>query len=282
MFNGTASSEAPVTQADMAASSRPVADALRARTGWRLPQGVPDALVAERCQALGCDEASYARRLAVADHLEVAWLAERLADTSTGFYRQFEQLIDLAQRVVPGVVARQRQVARPQFRLWSVGCSSGAEAWGAAAVLLSALPTSPSWDISVLATDISLKALAQVQGGHPAAEVDALPRNLRDAVFNPPDADGRCRPLAVARGLVHPAYLNLMDPWDHLGTFDCIICRNVVGSFTAQARTEILGRLLMRLKPGASLYLGPDEDLPPTRGVQRLSLNTFVARPEIR
>ena len=57
------------------------------------------------------------------------------------------------------------------------------------------------------------------------------------------------------------APVNLLEPFDHVGQFDVIFCRNVMIYFDQTTRDKLVVGLLCRLNPGGYLFTGHSETL---------------------
>jgi chemotaxis protein methyltransferase CheR len=54
---------------------------------------------------------------------------------------------------------------------------------------------------------------------------------------------------------------NLLKPFDGLGRFDIVFCRNVLIYFSQERKRDIITRIARSLKPGGHLFLGSTESL---------------------
>src|SRR4029077_14933162 len=61
------------------------------------------------------------------------------------------------------------------------------------------------------------------------------------------------------RAMVQFRTLNLLRDFSSLGTFDVILCRNVLIYFDTARKTDVLSRLAQRLVNDATLFLGSAE-----------------------
>jgi chemotaxis protein methyltransferase CheR len=116
-------------------------------------------------------------------------------------------------------------------------------------------------DFSILATDISTNALATAasakysqrdldRGLSPGQVQRFFERQSADWVLN-----------ASLRQLVEFRRINLMQPLSSLGTFQLILCRNVLIYFDMSTRQRICRQLYEMLSGGGWLILGSAESL---------------------
>ena len=112
----------------------------------------------------------------------------------TFFFRYAEQFAALRATILPEIVARKSATRR--LRIWSAGCSTGAEAYSLAILVNEILGESLNdWRVSILGTDINdgfLKAARQAQFGKWALR--SMPAPERERYFMPVSTriGGRC------------------------------------------------------------------------------------------
>lgn len=190
--------------------------------------------------------------------IEWTTLVDRLTVHETHFFRHMPSLQFIAEQWLPKVATR----AATGLHAWSVGCSSGEEAYTLAMVLHRHLPArkgSKSY-FGVTATDVSLPALAVGRAGlYPTTKFDEIPDEYRKNYCEEMDSDS-FRIVEPLRKRVGFASFNLLDaaraPMKRL---DLIFCQNVLIYFARERRRELLGALTNLLKPGGLLMLGPGE-----------------------
>jgi chemotaxis protein methyltransferase CheR len=194
---------------------------------------------------------------------ELTMMLDALSTNVTSFFREPQHFEYLARQFAP-VVARAASGRAGRARLWSAGCSSGEEAYSMAMVLCEELGDAASFDLQILATDLSTRMLeAAAKGVYDADKVKDVPRALLMKYFKVAKVDGRttCSVTPRARSAVTFARLNLLDRWPMKGPFDAIFCRNVMIYFTQDARRSIVDRFAGILAPGGLLFVGHSESL---------------------
>ncbi|MBP0446085.1 methyltransferase domain-containing protein [Roseomonas sp. SSH11] len=170
----------------------------------------------------------------------------------TRLFRTAPQLLSLS-ALLPDLPGR-------PLRLLSAGCATGEEAWS-----LSILAGASGIEAEVLGLDLCRPALKAAESGRYLA---GPPDALREVppVFLPcfTQAGGWVMPRTGPRPIFRHA--NLLHPPADLGTFDAILCRNVLIYLLPEARQAVLRRLVAILRPGGALLLGatdkPDPGLP--------------------
>jgi chemotaxis protein methyltransferase CheR len=234
-----------------------IGDCIDATAGLRPPTWVLDARLTRRIEALGLDEPErYAELIESADGgRELELLIESLRVGETRFFRHRAHVQAVTDVVMPTLLR-----SRPggAVRAWSAGCATGEEPYTLAILLSGGLPA-PAYQVRVLATDISREALASAQSGvYPASALDQVPDQVRRAFE--PAGDGRVRVAAAVADLVTFEQRNLADP-DYPRQIDLLWCRNVLIYFSAEARRQVVLRLIDSLAPGGFLFVGYAESL---------------------
>ncbi len=190
--------------------------------------------------------------------IEWTTLVDRLTVHETHFFRHPPSFDLIAQDWLPRTLAN---AAHGALHAWSVGCSSGEEAYTLAMVLDRHLEAATAKVyFGVTATDVSLPALAVGRAGlYPRQKMDEIPLEYRQRYCEPLDADS-FRIGAALRKRVGFASFNLLDAARApLKRLDLIFCQNVLIYFARDRRRELLATFANLLKPGGLLVLGAGE-----------------------
>lgn len=180
-------------------------------------------------------------------------LVQALVVHETYFFRELAPLAYLADTFLPAVIAR-----RGGARVWSAACATGEEPY-TLAMLLDARGILDKVDI--VATDISEAAIAQAASGRHGR------RALRDGC---PEALARRYLERTSTGFTVASRVreavtfqtqNLMSDVARLGSFDAIVCRNVLIYFRDDQIARIVERLARQLRPEGLLVVGVSESL---------------------
>jgi chemotaxis protein methyltransferase CheR len=185
------------------------------------------------------------------------------------FFRDVDRFVDLERRVLPDLLS-----GGGGLRVWSAGCSIGAEAYSIA-ILLNEL--APGRMHSVLATDIDATILQRARAGTSYLASDlrnAGPERTRRWFLAAPDGTGRFSVGPAARVGVRFSKHDLLRDEYPRGPFDLIACRNVVIYFTEEAKERIYEGFVEALAPGGVLFLGGTEAI-----MRPQSLGLIVSGP---
>lgn len=199
-----------------------------------------------------------------ADEEDMLVFFDLLSTNVTSFFRE-RQHFDYLEREFWTPLAR-GNITTPhrRIRIWSAACSTGPEAYSLAIHAFEHLPDLESWDVKILATDLSNSAIETARAAmYPRKMVEDLDRTLVNRYFlrGSGEQEDMVKVAAPARELVTVRRLNLMDAWPFRGPFDVIFCRNVMIYFDKQIRTRLVGRLYDLLRPGGILAIGSAETL---------------------
>ncbi len=192
--------------------------------------------------------------------VEITAMLDAISTNKTSFYREADHFVYLEQVVLPRLIDR----GRKRLRIWSAGCSSGEEPYTIAITSAVTLPRLSTWDVRILATDISTRVLAEAREGiYDAARVAAVPPHLRTRSFEKVGAqtDPRYQVKRELRALVTFCRLNLMVSWPMRGPVDAVFCRNVMIYFDRPTRERLVGRFWSLLERGGAFFVGHSESL---------------------
>lgn len=219
--------------------------------------------LASRLELLGLrDFTAYARYLRFdargADELETA--IDLLVPHETYFFREPVQLRCFEDELMP-LLEKKNERTR-SLHVWSAGCSTGEEAY-TLSMLLQPRVTIAGWNLDILGTDLSRKALtAARKAEYGSMALRATTAEQRARFFEPIDG-GRLRVKAPWRADVRFGQLNLLDgvATSVLPRFDVIFCRNVLIYFDQATRKKVVEHFYERLTDGGYLLLGHSENL---------------------
>jgi chemotaxis protein methyltransferase CheR len=217
--------------------------------------------IAERLRVTGArDVPAYLALLG--DPAERQQLLNEVTIQETHFFRNPPQIRALRKYVIPELLKHADSRGR-RIRIWSAGCSTGEEPYTIAMLVRELLPTTAGWDVKVVATDVSSRALEaakKARYGERAVQM-ASPEDL--ARFFVTTAHGyEVRP--EVRELVEFRHQNLVTdpvPFAPDERIDLVLCRNVTIYFSRETTRGLMARLHGCLRDGGYLFLGHSETL---------------------
>jgi chemotaxis protein methyltransferase CheR len=183
-------------------------------------------------------------------------VVEAMLNNESYFFRDaaaFEQL----RSVICEVLVPRRAVSR-HLRIWSAACSTGQEPYSLA-MLLDEQPELAGWRVEIVATDLSGQAVAKAKAGlYSQFEVQRGLGIGRMMQWFAPDGDG-WRARDELRRRVRFGTQNLLSPFDALGRFDLVLCRNALMYLTPAVKHDVLRRMARVVAADGWLLLGAAE-----------------------
>jgi chemotaxis protein methyltransferase CheR len=189
------------------------------------------------------------------DGVETRRLIEALLVHESYFFRELPPVLELVDHhLVPAIERRGRA------RVWSAACAGGEEPFTVAMLLAERGLLDK---VEIVATDLSATVLARAAGGRHSR------RALRDghpAAIAAKYLDSSSQGISVSpriRDSVRFERLNLLDTKaiTELGTFDVILCRNVLIYFHERRAVQVVEQLANALRPDGVLAVGVSESL---------------------
>ncbi len=150
------------------------------------------------------------------------------------------------------------------IKIWSAGCSTGEEPYSIAITLKDYFVHLEGYDLHILGTDVSVKALKKAMSGvytknsFRITDPDILKRYFIQV------SDTKWAIVPEIKNLVTFSYHNLIKEPYPLALFelwDVIFCRNVVIYFKPESTKRVIENFYKSLKPGGFLFTGHTETL---------------------
>ncbi len=217
-------------------------------------------------------------RLLESDPDQLAALQGFVSVCVSEFFRSPELFEYLREEALPSLLQR-----RATLRLWSAGCSFGAEAFSLALLLEELTPGQLHY---ILGSDVQEAA---IERAHRAADFTAeelrhVPERLLQRFFLPNDVSSPGAGRQAVRFALDPDVRRrvtfrrhdlLSDPFE--GDFDLIICRNVMIYLTDDAKARLCQSLYHAMRPGGYLVTGSVEalDALSVAGFSRLAAGVY-------
>lgn len=191
---------------------------------------------------------------------ELTYFIDAITTRETYFFRTEKHFDWLSQEYLAELIAQHRAGEREaSLRLWSAGCSSGAEPYSLAICLAENRYRLRDWSLEVLGTDISKEALqAAGDGEFNERMMKAVTDRQRRRFFRYSESEQTWKVRPEIRELVEFKYHNLIAPIRE-EPFDCIFIRNVLIYFDEKSKQVALRNMLHQLAVGGYLIVGPSE-----------------------
>lgn len=216
-----------------------------------------------------------------------AWQAaiSELTIRETSFFRQRDWIYAIRDEILVPLIERRRQAGHRFAHVLSVGTANGAEAYTLAMLLhMLTAGEQEKWHLQVVGTDLSEEALDEARRGrYRVRALREVPAHLRSRYFS---STGEENTLAISprvQELVRFELFNLAN-WIEAsiaaqkGSFDLILCRNVLMYLEPSVRDQAADRLADQLTTEGWMLLSPAEsaaDL--SRKLKRCSLGPLLA-----
>ena len=189
---------------------------------------------------------------------ELARLPAMVTNNETYFFRETRQFEVLVDHVVP---ERRAEAPGRTLRILSAGCSSGEEPYSVGIALQNA-GHAPGrvWEID--ACDLNAERIARAKEAvYDEGSLRACDAEARRRYFT--QEGDRSRLRERYRTGVRFFQSNLLTPRFALerGTYDVVLCRNLLIYFGDGAFDRLIGLLARALLPGGYLFLGHSESL---------------------
>ena len=223
--------------------------------------------IAARMRTLGVsDPAAHLQRLET-DPSECDRLIDAVGISVSSFFRNPLVFEIIGKRILPEIIERKRRQPSREIRVWSAGCGAGEEAYSAAILIHAATRGEVAdWVPRIFATDINQDAMrAAAVGAYARESFQTTKLGVLDEYFTPSGTEFDVRPFI--RSMVRFSQHDLTSPRSGaptdsvFGTFDLVLCRNVLIYFSRERQERVLDRLCRSVARGGYLVLGESESL---------------------
>jgi chemotaxis protein methyltransferase CheR len=189
-------------------------------------------------------------------------VVDAVTTRETLFFRDDSPFAALRNKALPEIIdGNARTVYPKRLRFWSAACSSGQEPYSLAITLREILDDVDTWDISILATDLSDAALESASNGiYSDFEMSrGVTPEIRKKYFH--QVDGGWQINQNIREMVTFQQRNLLEPFTDIGPFEVIFCRNVAIYFDLPVKVDLFHRLAKVLTTTGAMFVGSSETL---------------------
>ncbi len=215
-------------------------------------------------------------RLLESNPQEYTAFLDRLTINVSELFRNPEKWEEMRTKILPPLLAKS-----PSLKIWSAGCSYGAEPYSLA-ILLDQLKQDTAHTLH--ATDLDKNILAKARDGKFShADIKSVPAAIQERYFAKlPEARFSALPDFLPAYEVNPEIRNrvmfrahnlLADDFEQ--GYDLICCRNVVIYFTDEAKDRLYTRFRDALKIGGVLFVGGTERIFNARELGLVSTTPF-------
>ncbi|MBI9047934.1 MAG: protein-glutamate O-methyltransferase CheR [Anaerolineaceae bacterium] len=178
----------------------------------------------------------------------------------TEFFRDKERWGQLEEKILPKLIndLPNKNSLGDGLRIWSAGCSTGAEPY-TLGILLNEL--APSKKHYILGTDLDKGALAKARDGGPyhIDEIKNVSEERRKKYFEI-EKDKAIFKTSLLKSIYFKEQNLITDIFEN--NFDLIVCRNVVIYFKNEAKNQIYKKFFDALRASGILFIGGTEIIP--------------------
>ncbi len=218
------------------------------------------------------------------DPAELTCMIDCISTNETQFFREPSHFEFLERQVFPQWIAAANAGERPRrIRVWSAGCSTGEEPYSLAMSLLHHFPA-PTWQVEILATDISTRVLERARAGvWPLEKSSQIPASYLKAFMlrGTGEQEGKMKAGPEIQRLIRFEQFNLLESRSETnqGRFDLVLCRNVLIYFQPETKVQVVRRLLHNLAPDGYFFVGHSESLHHLTDCVKTVLPTIYVQP---
>jgi len=215
------------------------------------------------------------------DSSEFEKLINELTVNETYFFRDFPQLRNFAEDVLPVVIREKKN--NKKIKVWSAACSTGEEPYTLSIIFQEMLDKPEEWEIQIIASDINTEVLEFAKIGlYESRAVKDVPPEYLEKYFTKYN-DKYLVNLNVRKPVVFKR-INLVSE-NEINTVngcDFIFCRNCLIYFDDESRRNVVDSLYEALNPGGFIFLGHSESvgrISPAFKVQRIGDTIVYSKP---
>ncbi len=222
--------------------------------------------IARRMSIKGCTSLESYLQIIEDDPNEVAILHREFLVGVTHFFRDYPAWEILHDTVLPSIV--ENHSGPGPIKVWSVGCSTGEEAYSIAMMLDTYLTEiGSSKEFKVFATDVNEAAIETAREGiYPENAMEDIPEKYASTYMSY-RRGGVVIKESLRRSIIFSTH-NAGDDAPFIHT-DLLICRNMLIYLTPALQAQLLTSFSYALNHGGYLFLGASESI--ERGYSRFS-----------
>ncbi len=190
-------------------------------------------------------------------------IVDAITTNETSFFRDSTPFDLLRHKLIPELIDRRRIAGTKPIpiRIWSAACSTGQEAYSIGIVLKELLGDLRAYDIRIVGTDISDRAVAQASYAYfsrleldRGMSADKITRHFTAA-------GDRWKVRDEIRAMASFRVANLLQPLSFPAPFDIVFCRNVAIYFTEPDKAQLFRNIGKHLAKDGTLIIGSTESI---------------------
>ncbi len=188
-------------------------------------------------------------------------LVNLLTTNYTYFMREFEHFEFFRSVVLPWI--KQKEGGRKDMRVWCGAASTGEEPYMIAMVIAEFLGIErEQWDSTLLATDVSTRALQQaIAGIYRDEQLKSVPEQWKKHFFQSMAGGTQFKVKDELKRKILFRQFNLMNPFPFKRKMHTVFLRNVMIYFNEQTKRELIQKVYNFMEPGGYLFIGMTETL---------------------
>lgn len=188
-------------------------------------------------------------------------LVNLLTTNYTYFMREFEHFEFFRTVVLPWI--KQTEGRKKDMRIWCGAASTGEEPYMIAMVIADFLGIEKEqWDSTLLATDVSTRALQQaIVGVYRDEQLKNVPEQWKKHFFQSMAGGTQFKVKDELKKKILFRQFNLMNPFPFKRKMHTVFLRNVMIYFNEQTKQELIRKVYNFMEPGGYLFIGMTETL---------------------
>ncbi|MBR2921901.1 MAG: protein-glutamate O-methyltransferase CheR [Alphaproteobacteria bacterium] len=189
----------------------------------------------------------------------ISQVVETLAFSDTSFFRDYDVFYQFENVVLPKLKEKCR--ASKKLNIWSLGCSTGQEAYSIAMIIDKNHNMFADWNVNIHASDLSADAISKAQHGvYSNFEVQTGLNAHMILQYFSQNGDNWNISDKIKKMIDFRKY-NLLNEAIVKSKFEVVFCRNVLRYFAPELQDLLLKRIRETQPQGGYLYLGKGENL---------------------
>ncbi len=184
-------------------------------------------------------------------------VVESLVMSDTCFYRDYEVFKKFEDFVLPHIKEINKNSKR--LRIWSLGCSSGQEAYSVAMAVKNKFENLQDWKVNIIGSDISTPSIAKAQKSLYSQFEVQMGLNIRAILKNFHVENNLWQVNPDVARMVEFRRYNILEGLTFAEKFDIVFCRNLLRFFDPKSHPQVVEKIHDNQTKDGLLYLGMGE-----------------------